>query len=132
MAGSPVQELDSKQLRSSIDSSQFSFKSTEEIESLEGVIGQERAVRALEFGLDVDDNSYNIFVTGLSATGKTTIVKKILENRSADEQVPDDWLMVNNFDDQFIRLSSAYFLGFLIYINFEVTLFANTVLIGII
>lgn len=105
MAGSHVQELDSKQLRSTIDSSQFSFKSTEEIDSLEGVIGQERAVRALEFGLDVDDNSYNIFVTGLSATGKTTIVKKILENRSADEKVPDDWLMVNNFDDQYRPIS---------------------------
>jgi lon-related putative ATP-dependent protease len=105
MAGSSVQELESAQLRSSLDSSQFSFKSTEEVDSLEGVIGQDRAVRALEFGLDVDDNSYNIFVTGLSATGKTTIVKKILENRSADEEVPDDWIMVNNFDDQYRPIS---------------------------
>ncbi len=100
-----VQELSPEQLRSTIDSSQFSFQSTEEVESLEGVIGQHRAVRALEFGLDVDDNSYNIFVTGLSATGKTTIVKKILDNRSADEEVPDDWLMVHNFDDQYRPLS---------------------------
>ncbi len=99
------QELSADQLRNVIDPSKFQFKSTEEIKPLDEVIGQDRAVKALEFGLDVRNKSYNIFVTGLSASGKTTIVKDLLKKRSADEPVPDDWLMVNNFEDPYRPIS---------------------------
>lgn len=105
MANQAVRELKPEQLKNSIDPSRFKFKSTAEVERLEGVIGQQRAVRALEFGLDVRNKSYNIFVTGLSSTGKTTIVKDILKRRSAEEPVPDDWLMVNNFEDSYRPVS---------------------------
>jgi len=99
------QELKAEQLRNVIDPSRFQFESTEEVDSLDEVIGQDRAVKALEFGLDVRNKSYNIFVTGQSASGKTTIVKDLLTKRSADEPVPDDWLMVNNFEDSYRPLS---------------------------
>jgi len=105
MSTNTFQELTAEQLRNVIDPSRFQFKSTEEIESLDEVIGQDRAVKALEFGLDVQNKSYNIFVTGQSASGKTTIVKDLLTKRSADEPVPDDWLMVNNFEDSYRPLS---------------------------
>ncbi|HKJ69430.1 MAG TPA: ATP-binding protein [bacterium] len=96
-----ITELTPDKLRNVIDPTQFDFTSTEEVESLENVIGQERAVQALELGLEIEDPSYNIFVSGLSATGKTTIVKRILEQRSAEEPVPDDWLMMHNFEDPY-------------------------------
>lgn len=99
------QELTAEQLRNVIDPSRFQFESTEEVDPLDEVIGQDRAVKALEFGLDVRNKSYNIFVTGQSASGKTTIVKDLLTKRSADEPVPDDWLMVNNFEDSYRPLS---------------------------
>ncbi|HMA63108.1 MAG TPA: ATP-binding protein [bacterium] len=96
-----MNHLNPQQLRNVIDPNEFKFESTQNIESLEDVIGQKRAVEALQLGLDIDDPAYNIFVTGLPSTGKTTIVKRILEQRSKDEPVPDDWLMVNNFEDHY-------------------------------
>lgn len=107
MENSPVQELAPDQLRTLVDPSQFDFRSTEEITALEGVIGQERAVRALDLGLNVEDNTYNIFVTGVSGTGKKTIVKRLLEEKSAEEPVPDDWLMVHNFEEPYRPISFA-------------------------
>jgi lon-related putative ATP-dependent protease len=94
-----VKSLTPDKLRNVIAPEEFKFKSTEEVESLEDVIGQERAVKALEVGLNINDSSYNIFVTGLPSSGKTTIVKRILEQRSKDEPIPDDWLMVKNFNE---------------------------------
>ncbi|MCF7803963.1 MAG: AAA family ATPase [Candidatus Marinimicrobia bacterium] len=105
MSTSEIQKLTAEQLTSHISTDQFSFESTIEVESLEDVIGQDRAVRALEFGLNVENKSYNIFVTGMSGTGKATLVKRLLEEKSADEPVPDDWLMVNNFEDSYRPIS---------------------------
>jgi len=98
-------ELSPDQLASRIDPSTFDFKSTKDVESLENVIGQERAVKALEFGLNIKNKSYNIFVTGQSGTGKTTIVRDILNQRAQDEPIPNDWLMVNNFTDPYRPMS---------------------------
>lgn len=100
-----VEELSPEQLRNTVEPSHFQFESTAEVDALEDVIGQDRAVRALQLGLEIDDPLYNIFVTGLSATGKTTIVRQILERKSAEEPVPDDWLMVHNFDDPYRPVS---------------------------
>ena len=60
-----VKSLTPDKLRNVIAPEEFKFKSTEEVESLEDVIGQERAVKALEVGLNINDSSYNIFVTGI-------------------------------------------------------------------
>lgn len=105
MSDSTVQELTADQLRNLVDVSQFEFVSTEQVESLDDVIGQDRAVRSLDLGLNVTQDNYNIFVAGVSGTGKKTIVKRLLEEKSADEPVPDDWLMVNNFEDQYRPIS---------------------------
>ena len=105
MSNPDYSKLTIDQLTSKIDASRFSFASTEEVELLTDVIGQDRAVKALEFGLNIENKSYNIFVTGLSGTGKATLVKRILEEKSADEPVPDDWIMVNNFQDSFQPIS---------------------------
>jgi predicted ATP-dependent protease len=70
---------------------------------LEDFIGQDRAIRAIEFGLGVDKPGFNIFVTGLTGTGKTSIIKAFLKkttgNQTADLPTPEDWCYVHNFTD---------------------------------
>ncbi len=92
-------ELSTEQLRRRSDPAQFPFETTAEVEPLEGVIGQERAVRAIRFGLDIDSPGYNVFVAGLSGTGKGSIVRRFLTQLSADEPIPDDAFYVHDFED---------------------------------
>jgi lon-related putative ATP-dependent protease len=68
---------------------------------LDGVIGQERAVQAIEFGLDMASPGYNIFITGETGTGKSTIIRDLAARRARTQPVPDDWCLVNNFKDEF-------------------------------
>ncbi|MFO7707375.1 MAG: ATP-binding protein [Desulfobacterales bacterium] len=94
-------ELDASALRSVCDPSVFAFKDTSELPLLDTVIGQERAVQAIEFGLNMRSPGYNIFVTGTEGTGKSTIVRDIASKHARSEAVPDDWCLVNNFQDEF-------------------------------
>ena len=71
-------EFKPDELRCLCDPKMFSFKDTSQIETLDQVIGQERAVQAIDFGLDMDSPGYNIFVTGIEGTGKSTIVRDIV------------------------------------------------------
>ena len=75
-------------LRRVCDPGQFSFRTTKEVKPLEEVIGQERAVRAITFGLDMKSRGYNIFVTGIEGTGKSTIVGDIVSQHA--QQVPQE------------------------------------------
>jgi len=79
------------------DPSEFSFNTTDEIQPLKETIGQERALRALDFGLGIDSHGFNIYILGESGTGKMTTIKAILEEKAKDEPVPDDWCYVYNF-----------------------------------
>ncbi|OGP30973.1 MAG: ATP-dependent protease [Deltaproteobacteria bacterium GWC2_42_11] len=77
----------------------FSFKTTEELHVLEGTIGQDRALKAMDFGLGLSSHGFNIYVLGESGTGKTTTIKNLLEKKAKGEKVPDDWCYVYNFVD---------------------------------
>jgi lon-related putative ATP-dependent protease len=79
------------------DPSELSFNTTDEIQPLKETIGQERALRALDFGLGMDSHGFNIYILGESGTGKMTTIKAILEEKAKDETVPDDWCYVYNF-----------------------------------
>jgi len=94
-------ELQPGELRSLCDPATFNFKSTTEIEPLDRVIGQERAVRAIEFGLEMKSAGYNIFVTGPEGTGKSTIVQDIVGRHAGTLPIPNGWCMVNNFQDEY-------------------------------
>jgi lon-related putative ATP-dependent protease len=72
--------------------------STAAIEPSRGIIGQKRAVRALEFGLKISSLGYNIFVTGLTGTGRMTAIELHLKPVAAAAPVPDDLVFVYNFD----------------------------------
>ena len=81
------------------DPSLFDFNTTDDIASLDEIIGQERALKAIEFGLGIGNHGYNIYVLGEGGTGKASTVKAILEEKAKDEPVPDDWCYVYNFSD---------------------------------
>lgn len=94
-------ELDASALRSVCDPSLLPFADTREIEPLDQVIGQERAVRAIDFGLNMASPGYHIFVTGSEGTGKSSIVAHIVRRHAETLPVPFDWCMVNNFLDEY-------------------------------
>ena len=88
------------------DLSFLPFTCTADMTPLEDFIGQERAMRAIQFGLEVDKPGFNIFVTGLTGTGKTSIIKAFLKKITAarfpaetDSPFPEDWCYVYNFND---------------------------------
>ncbi len=78
----------------------FSFDSTSDIEPIEGILGQERALKAIKLGVDLRGPGYNIFIAGLSGTGKATTVKKMLEAISDNCPPLYDFAYVNNFKDE--------------------------------
>ncbi|MBI5809832.1 MAG: AAA family ATPase, partial [Deltaproteobacteria bacterium] len=63
------------------------------------IIGQERALKSLDFGLGIVNHNYNIYVLGETGTGKSTTVKNIIDGKAKNEPVPDDWCYVYNFDE---------------------------------
>ncbi len=83
----------------SCDAKQFSFETTDELESLAEVVGQPRAVEAVRFGIGIRQPGYNLFALGPEGMGKQTIVRRFLEQKAATEPTPSDWCYVNNFDD---------------------------------
>lgn len=94
-----IKKLPPESLRWICNPREFEFNTTEEVQPLEGTIGQERALRAIDFGLGLESQGFNIYILGESGTGKTTTINKILEMRAMKEKVPDDWCYVYNFDD---------------------------------
>jgi len=77
-----------------------SCKSTAELAPLLQIIGQERAMRALQFGLKMKDGGYNIYVSGMSGTGRKTAIVNFLTEKAKDMPTPPDWCYVNNFKDE--------------------------------
>lgn len=94
-------KLSPSDLRCICDPKIFTFKNTSEIEPLDEVIGQERAVQAIEFGLNMKSQEYNIFVSGIEGTGKSTIIRDIVNEHAETIPSPVDWCMVNNFKDEY-------------------------------
>jgi len=92
-------ELQVEQLRRICDPGVFDFKSTAELSVLDNIIGQERAVRATSFGIDIESPGYHMFALGPTGTGKTSMIKDLLDRKSEDQDIPDDWCYVNNFED---------------------------------
>src|SRR5215831_5964807 len=94
-----VQPLKPQELYRRCDPQQFSFETTASLEDLTEIIGQARALAALEFGIGIQREGYNLFSLGPSGTGKYKIVRQSLQQKAATEPVPFDWCYVNNFED---------------------------------
>ena len=92
-------ELSYKKLKSTCNVDIFNFDTTESLEPINTGIGQDRGIKALEFGLNVDINGYNIYLEGPSGVGKTMYTKHYLDTISKKKKVPQDWCYVYNFDN---------------------------------
>lgn len=90
-------ELPAELLRWSCVPENIPFKTSDECKPCEEIIGQGRALKAIRTGLDIKGLGYNIFITGMVGTGRTTTIKKLLEKMEKTEETPDDILYVNNF-----------------------------------
>jgi len=90
--------LSTERLRPTCDPAKFSFKTTEELDEVDGLIGQERAVEAIRFGTEIQRKGFNLFVLGSPGLGKHVAVSQHLERKAKDEAKPEDWVYVNNFD----------------------------------
>jgi len=86
-------------LRRVCDPRQFPFKTTADAEPIEGVVGQDRAVAAIEFGIGIRRDGYNMYALGPEGTGKHTLIRDYLAKAAAKEAVPPDWVYVNNFSE---------------------------------
>ncbi|MBM3946987.1 MAG: ATP-dependent protease, partial [SAR202 cluster bacterium] len=79
----------------------FDFQTTVEIGPLSGIVGQARALNALEFGLDMRQPGFNLYVSGAPGTGKAHAVQRFLHDRAESQATPFDWCYVNNFQESY-------------------------------
>ncbi|UCG77497.1 MAG: AAA family ATPase [Nitrospirota bacterium] len=87
------------ELYNKCDPVSIKYKSTSEVPALGDTIGQDRALSAIDFGLELTSKGFNIYVLGDSGTGKFTTINRLLTRKSKEEPVPPDWLYVFNFKD---------------------------------
>jgi len=91
------EEVPLEKLRWRCDPKDLKFTTTDDVEPCDWIIGQDRAVKAIKLGLDIESVGYNIFVTGFVGTGRLTTIKHLLEKLEKKEKRPDDKCYVNNF-----------------------------------
>ncbi len=92
-----VSPLSISQLRRVCRHDHFTFDSTADIPISADIIGQNRGIRAIEFGIDIQSEGFNIFVLGQMGTGRATAIERFLHNRTQDQPKPLDWVYVHNF-----------------------------------
>ncbi|MYM63364.1 Lon protease family protein [Pseudomaricurvus sp. HS19] len=103
-----ITQLSAGQLYNSCDPQGFGFTLSSELEPLDIPLGQERALEAIEFGVEITREGFNLFVLGAPGLGKHELVKQILSRQEQPRTELFDWCYVNNFDDpqrpQLLRL----------------------------
>ena len=77
----------------------FDFQTTAELEELDEIIGQSRALKAISFGIGIKKEGYNLYAMGKLGSGKHSVVEKFIQSSAKDENKPGDWCYVNNFED---------------------------------
>lgn len=93
-------ELEAKDVRNICPLKILPFQTTAELEPLEDIIGQERAVNSMEYGLKIQKEGYNIFVVGTPGTGKNTYAQAVTQHIAETKPVPDDCCYIYNFEHQ--------------------------------
>ena len=92
-----LKPLTSEMLCRHCDASEFPFETTAELDDLAEVVGQTRAVGAIEFAMGMRQDGYNVYVLGPTGSGKHAIARRLLRAKAAEQAVPDDWCYVYNF-----------------------------------
>jgi len=91
--------LDPDVLYRPVPTDRFDFESTDDLEPLDGVVGQSRAARAIRFGIGMDGDGFNVYALGPADTDKQTLVRHFVEERASEAEVPPDLCYVNNFEE---------------------------------
>ena len=91
-------ELSYKELKNICNPNTFKFETTDELDGLDSIYGQDRGIKALEFGLSIDSKGYNLYLEGPSGVGKTMYTKKYVSKLASKKKTPDDWCYIYNFD----------------------------------
>ena len=95
-----LNELSSKDLKDVCNPNMFKFETTKELEDTADLIyGQERGIKALQFGIDIDVKGYNMYLEGPTGVGKTMYAKKYLIEKAEKQKVPNDWCYIYNFEN---------------------------------
>ena len=92
-------EVNYRNLKMTCDPKMFEFETTENLEAITTGIGQERGIKALEFGLNVEGKGYNLYIEGPSGVGKTMYTKNYLNKIAPKQKVPQDWCYIYNFQN---------------------------------
>lgn len=92
-------ELSYKSLKNICNPNNFKFETTDDLDSKDLIYGQDRGIKALEFGLDVEAKGYNLYVEGPSGVGKTMYTKNYVNKIAAKKKTPDDWCYIYNFEE---------------------------------
>ena len=93
-------ELKPKDLKAICNPSEFKFETTRELlDTTDLIYGQERGIKALKFGLDMDIKGYNLYLEGPTGVGKTMYTKKYLSIKAAKKKTPNDWCYIYNFEN---------------------------------
>ena len=92
-------ELSYRDLKITCNTTVFDFETTEELEPFTSGIGQDRGIKALQFGINVDVQGYNLYIEGPIGVGRTMYTKNYLDQVAAKKRVPHDWCYIYNFDN---------------------------------
>lgn len=92
-------ELSYKSLKNICNPNNFKFETTDDLDSKDLIYGQDRGIKALEFGLDVEAKGYNLYLEGPSGVGKTMYTKNYVTKIAAKKKTPDDWCYIYNFEE---------------------------------
>ena len=96
-----ITKLQPNQLYTKCDPQKFNFQSTAELEERLSALGQDRALAAVEIGINIKSKGYNLFCLGPEGTGKSSLVKRVLAQEAKNRPTPDDWAYVYNFDEPY-------------------------------
>ena len=92
-------ELSYKELKNICNPNIFKFETTDELSDSDLIYGQDRGIKALEFGISVDSKGYNLYLEGPSGVGKTMYTKKYVSQVASKKKTPDDWCYIYNFNN---------------------------------
>jgi lon-related putative ATP-dependent protease len=95
----PGKPLPPRWLYRRCDPAGFDFQSTAELHELDDIPGQARAVEAIEFATEIGVDGHNIYVLGPAGSGRHALVRRLLEKKAAEREIPVDWCYVSNFED---------------------------------
>lgn len=94
-----IPEVPVERLRWRLDPAAFQFETTNDLDPLKEIVGQNRGVEAFRFGMGMNKQGYNIFVTGIAGTGRMSTVQKLLHEMRRTDKRPPDLCYVANFEN---------------------------------